>query len=106
MQRMTILVAAGAIVVAPASAFAGPPASGSLSPHHDTGQPNAECEDGGTAPSQSGRDPGPGSPFLNEDSVAAAHYAGHQPGINDKNTASNSQYDIACFRGPDRPDGE
>ena len=47
MQRMTILVAAGAIVVAPASAFAGPPASGTLSPHHDTGQPNAECEDGG-----------------------------------------------------------
>jgi len=27
-------------------------------------------------------------------------------GINDKNTASVSQYDIACFAGSDRPNGE
>ena len=107
MNRTMTLIGAAAIALAPAIAFAAPPASGSISPNHETGQPGAECEDeGGTAPSQSGRDPGPGSPFLNEDSVAAAHYAGHQPGINDKNTASNSQYDIACFRGPDRPNGE
>jgi hypothetical protein len=106
MKRTITLLAAGVIALAPAIAFAGPPASGSLSPHHDTGQPGVECEDeGASAPSQSGRDPGPGTPFLNEESVSAAHYAGHQPGINDKNTASSSQYDIACFRGPDRPAG-
>jgi hypothetical protein len=83
------------------------PASGSLSPNHQTGQlvggeDGLECEDG-VAPSQSGRDPGPGSPFQ-EDSKSGAHYAGEQAGINDKNTASVSQYDIACFGGRDRPD--
>jgi hypothetical protein len=102
MKRTITLLAAGTIGLASAIASA-QPASGSLSPHHATGQPDVECEDGGTAPSQSGRDPGQGTPFLNEDSVSGAHYAGHQPGINDKNSASNSQYDIACFRGPDRP---
>ena len=106
MNRTITLLTAGVIGLAPTIAFAGPPASGSLSPHHETGQPGVECEDeGATAPSQSGREPGPGSPFLNEESVSGAHYAGHQPGINDKNTASSSQYDIACFRGPDRPNG-
>jgi hypothetical protein len=104
MKRTLTLLAAGLVATAPTIAFAAPPAPGSISPAHETGQPGVECEDeGATAPSQSGRDPGPGTPFLNEDSVAATHYAGHQPGINDKNTASNSQYDIACFRGPDRP---
>jgi len=100
------LVAAGMVGVAPAIAFAAPPASGSLSPRHATGQPGVECdEEGASAPSQSGRDPGPGSPFQ-EDSVSGSHYAGEQAGINDKNTASVSQYDIACFRGPDRPTSE
>jgi hypothetical protein len=105
MNRTITLIGAAAVALAPAIAFAAPPASGSISPNHATGQPGVECEEGGTAPSQSGRQPGPGSPFLNEDSVSAAHYAGHQPGINYKNTASNSQYDIACFGGPDRPNG-
>jgi len=107
MKPTLTLLAAGVVALAPTIAFAAPPASGSISPAHETGQPGVECEDeGATAPSQSGRDPGPGSPFLNEDSISAAHYAGHEAGINDKNTASNSQYDIACFRGPDRPSGE
>lgn len=103
MRRTFALFAATMISVAPTMAF-GQPASGSISPNHDTGQPGVECEDeGATAPDQSGREPGPGTPFLNEDSVSGAHYAGHQAGINDKNTASSSQYDIACFTGPDRP---
>jgi hypothetical protein len=107
MKRTMRMLAAGAIALGPTIAVAAPPASGTISPAHETGQPGVECEDaGGTAPSQSGREPGPGSPFLNEDSVAGAHYAGHQAGINDKNTASSSQYDIACFRGPDRPSGD
>lgn len=106
MNRTMMLIGAAAVALAPTIAFAAPPASGSISPNHATGQPGVECEDAGaSAPSQSGREPGPGSPFLNEDSVSGAHYAGHQPGINDKNTASSSQYDIACFRGPDRPNG-
>jgi len=107
MYRTVTFFSAAAIALAPTIVFAAPPASGSISPNHATGQPGVECEDeGATAPSQSGREPGPGSPFLNEDSVSGAHYAGHQAGINDKNTASSSQYDIACFGGPDRPDGE
>ena len=104
MTRTLLLLAAGAMALTPTTILAAPPASGSISPSHETGQPGVECEDvGATVPSQSGRDPGPGSPFLNEESVSGAHYAGHQAGINDKNTASSSQYDIACFRGPDRP---
>jgi hypothetical protein len=79
------------------------PAPGSISPSHQTGQQvgddGLECDEGGTAPSQSGREPGPGSPFQ-EDSVSGSHYAGERDGINNKNTASVSQYDIACFRGP------
>ena len=97
---------AAAIMLAPAIALA-QPAPGSISPHHETGQQvggeeGLECDEGGTAPSQSGHEPGPGSPFQ-EDSVSGSHYAGEQDGINNKNTASVSQYDIACFRGPDRP---
>ena len=106
MNRTIALIGATAVALAPAAGFAAPPASGSLSPSHATGQAGVECEDeGATAPSRSGREPGPGSPFQ-EDSVSGSHYAGEQPGINDKNTASSSQYDIACFRGPDRPDGD
>ena len=106
MNRCVTLIGAAAIALTPTISLAAPPASGSISPNHETGQPGVECEDeGATVPSQSGRDPGPGTPFLNEDSVSAAHYAGHQAGINDKNTASSSQYDIACFRGSDRPTG-
>jgi hypothetical protein len=105
MRRTIALFAATTIAFAPGMALA-KPTSGSISPTADTGQPGAECTDeGGTAPSQSGRDPGPGSPFQ-ADSVSGSHYAGEQAGINDKNTASVSQYDIACFRGSDRPDGE
>jgi hypothetical protein len=104
-MRLTISVLVATILVlAPAIGLA-QPAPGSISPSHDTGQqvPPLECEDAGedAAPSNSGREPGPGSPFQ-EDSISGAHYAGEQDGINNKNTASNSQYDIACFKGPDQ----
>jgi hypothetical protein len=106
MKRTIALLAAGAMALTPTISFAAPPAAGSISPNHETGQPGVECEDeGATVPSQSGRDPGPGSPFLNDGSTSGANYAGHKAGINDKNTASSSQYDIACFGGPDRPTG-
>ncbi|HEX6604483.1 MAG TPA: hypothetical protein VF027_06365 [Sphingomicrobium sp.] len=104
MKPIIACCAAGALALAPGTLFAqrGPPAAGSISPSHDTGQQvgddGLECEDG-VAPSQSGRDPGPGSPFQ-EDSISGSHYAGEQDGVNNKNTASVSQYDIACFKGP------
>ena len=106
MKRTIALVAATAIFAAPGTVLAAPPSSGSLGPTQ-TGQPGVECDEEGAVPpgTQSGREPGRGSPFQ-EVSVSGAHYAGEQAGINDKNTASVSQYDIACFRGPDRPDGE
>jgi len=101
--RTIALFAATAFLFGPAGAFA-QPAPGSISPNHETGQQvgddGLECDEGGAAPSQSGRDPGPGSPFQ-EDSVSGSNYAGERDGINNKNTASVSQYDIACFRGPD-----
>lgn len=106
MRRAFTFFAATIISLAPTAGFA-QPASGSISPAHATGQPGVECdEEGAVAPGgQSGRAPGPGSPFQ-EDSVSGSHYAGEQAGINDKNTASVSQYDIACFPGPDRPNGD
>jgi hypothetical protein len=101
MKLVAHAIAATAISLAPAIALAQPPAAGSISPAHETGQANVECEDFGedAAPSQSGHEPGPGSPFQ-EDSISGAHYAGEQDGINNKNTASVSQYDIACAKGP------
>ena len=103
MRRTLTAFAATTLLVAPALAVA-QPAPGSISPHHETGQQvggedGLECDEGGSAPSNSGRDPGPGSPFQ-EDSISGSHYAGEQDGINNKNTASVSQYDLACFKGP------
>ena len=106
MRRTFPLFAATMISIAPTVGLA-QPAAGSISPNHETGQQvgdfvaggGLECEDG-VAPSQSGRDPGRGSPFQ-EDSKSGAHYAGEQDGINNKNTTSVSQYDLACFKGPD-----
>src|SRR4051795_5375679 len=108
MKRTIRMLAAGAIALGPTIAFAAPPSTGSLSPHATTGQPGVECDDG-TPPGNSAEDHGNpdvnGSPFGDGTSVSGSHYAGEQAGINDKNTASVSQYDIACFRGPDRPSG-
>jgi len=105
MKRSMTLLAASAIALAPALASA-QPAPGSISPNHDTGQQvggedGLECDDG-VAPGSSTRQhaAGQGSPFQ-EDSVSGSHYAGEQDGINNKNTASVSQYDLACFKGPD-----
>jgi hypothetical protein len=58
------------------------------------GQPNASCEDAGVRPGQA--EFAPGSAF-NPDGTAGGKYAGEQPGINDKNDHSVSQYDVACL---------
>jgi hypothetical protein len=93
------MIAAGAIALAPAIAFAapgngnGPPAPGSISPNHDTSQPDQSCEILGNQPGHSTSSPG--SAF-SPDGTGGAHYAGEQP-QNTKNTASVSQYDVACL---------
>jgi hypothetical protein len=63
------------------------------------GQPNQSCEELGTTPGNSATAQGGGSPFSGEDSTAGTHYAGSQP-QNSRNTASVSQYDVACANQP------
>ncbi len=108
MRRTIALFAATTLTLSTTAVWGAPPAPGSISPNHVTGQQvgdqvpggGLECDVGGTPPSQSGHEPGPGSPFQ-EDSVSGSHYAGEQDGINNKNTSAVSQYDLACFKGPD-----
>ncbi|HEY2930088.1 hypothetical protein [Piscinibacter sp.] len=64
-----------------------------LGPSH-TGQPNKSCEDTPNTPGKSAT--APGSAF-NPDGHAGTVYAGEQP-QNSRNTASVSQYDVACAR--------
>ena len=59
-----------------------------------TGQPSVECEE--ARPGRSAA--APGSAF-NEDGKAGTRYAGEQP-QNSRNTASVSQYDVACLHQP------
>ena len=108
MNKIATLVGAGALALGAvvSTPSYSQPVPGSISPHHTTGQQvgdqvpggGLECDEGGSAPSQSGRDPGPGSPFQ-EDSISGSHYAG-ETDHNNKNTSSVSQYDLACFKGP------
>lgn len=63
-----------------------------------TGQPNQTCGSD-TAPNTPGNAASaPGSAF-NPDGKAGTVYAGEQP-QNSRNTASVSQYDVACFHQP------
>ena len=59
-----------------------------------TGQPSQSCEDLGNQPGNSMS--APGSAF-NPSGTAGGVYAGEQP-QNSRNTASVSQYDVACAR--------
>jgi hypothetical protein len=65
-----------------------------LSPAHTTGQPNANCETLGNQPGNSIS--APGSAF-NPSGTSGGVYAGEQT-QNSRNTASASQYDVACAR--------
>ena len=65
-----------------------------LEPAHATGQPNKSCETTPTTPGRSAT--APGSAF-NPSGKAGTVYAGEQP-QNSRNTASVSQYDVACSR--------
>lgn len=67
------------------------------------GQPNQSCQDingGNTGPSYPGHTTtAPGSAFNETNGIAGSVYAGSQP-QNSKNTASVSQYDVACEMQP------
>lgn len=119
MRILTMLAAAGAIAVVPAIAMASPPGGGggprtqtttapatsptgngggynhSNSPAHATGQPMQSCETTGSPPGGSGS--APGSAFSG--GTADSKYAGTQP-QNSRNSASVSQYDVACANQP------
>ena len=120
MKSSFTLLAAGALAFAPGLAMASPPSgSGSMthsprattttttpsatgpnhlnSPAHATGQPNQSCETTGSPPGKSASSPG--SPFNEEGGKAGSKYAGEQP-QNSRNTASVSQYDVACANQP------
>jgi hypothetical protein len=100
MKTMTTAIAALAIALSPTATLAAPtstpPTSGSISPAHDTGQPDASCEDLGNQPGNAGSADNTGSAF-SPNGKAGTVYAGEQAGRNDKNTASVSQYDVACL---------
>ena len=124
-RDFTLLAAAAALAIAPAPAAATPP-SGSPSdahgpptattatptpsatgngggynhlnsPQHATGQPMQSCETTGSPPGHSGT--APGSAFNQDGGTAGSKYAGEQP-QNSRNTASVSQYDVACANQP------
>ena len=94
------LLAAVAAATVPSSSFAvppathGPPAPLSISPNHETGQPDQSCED---LSNQPGRSIDASGSAFNPDGTSGTMYAGEQDGINNKNTASVSQYDVACL---------
>jgi hypothetical protein len=122
-RHLGLLMAAGAIAVAPAVATASAPGRGGAamhgptmtaptatphsptgngggvnhmnSPQHVTGQPMQSCETTGSPPGGSGT--APGSAFSG--GKADEKYAGTQP-QNSRNTASASQYDVACANQP------
>ena len=107
MKRLTNIIAIAIITATPAAALAVPGNSqGSTNgqgynhlngpPADQTGQPNQDCEALGTTPGQAAD--APGSAF-NPDGNAGTHYAGEQP-QNARNTASVSQYDVACSNQP------
>ena len=122
MKNYIPLKAVGAIVFVSSLATASPPSGGSVgshgpsmttptmpstvtngggynhmnSPAHVTGQPNQSCQTTGSTPGNSAT--APGSAF-NTAGTAGSKYAGTQP-QNSRNTASVSQYDVACANQP------
>jgi hypothetical protein len=125
MKPITSIMTAGAIALAPGFAMAAPPSGGGPamhgppttpttttatpsatgngggynhmnSPQHATGQPMQSCETTGSPPGNSSS--APGSAF-NPNGKAGSKYAGEQP-QNQRNTASVSQYDVACANQP------
>lgn len=111
MTKRILLFGAAAMVLAPAAGGAQTaPGQGQfngqgynhLNSGNATGQPNQDCQD--LVASGMGAYPGnssasPGAPFNETSGHAGGQYAGSQP-QNSRNTASVSQYDIACANQP------
>ena len=114
-RTISLLAAAGALALGPTIASAAPtPPSPTTAPGNGqyngtgydhtnsgnaNGQPNQSCEESVTTPGNSASAPGGGSPFGGDTSTAGTHYAGSQL-QNSRNTASVSQYDVACSNQP------
>ena len=84
-----VLAIAGAAAVSSSAATLGP---------SQTGQPNQTCGSATAPNTPGGSATAPGSAF-NPNGKSGTVYAGEQP-QNSKNTASVSQYDVACFERP------
>ena len=106
MKHLVRVFGAAAIMLSPAFASAQAPGQGQTNGQgywHDngptsTGQPGKECGDE-DAPNRPGNaQNAPGSAF-NPDGNAGTHHAGEQP-QDSRNSASVSQYDVACFHQP------
>lgn len=111
MTKAFVLFGAAAMVLTPAAATAQTaPGQGQfngqgynhLNSGNATGQPSQDCQD--LVASGEGAYPGnssasPGAPFNETSGHAGGQYAGSQP-QNSRNTASVSQYDIACANQP------
>jgi hypothetical protein len=99
MKSTLMLFGAAALVVAPSIASA-QTAQPTTQSGQALGQPNQSCQDvngGNTGPYYPGNtETAPGSAFNETNGIAGGMYAGSQP-QNSKNTASVSQYDVACF---------
>lgn len=105
MKATTLLIGAFALSFTPAHAIAqnapGNHSNNSSGSNHSngptsTGQPNQSCQLVGTTPGDAAD--APGSAF-NPDGKAGTRYAGQQP-QNSRNSASVSQYDVACANQP------
>jgi len=104
MTRLIAVLAAGTMALAPAMAIGAPtstpPTSGSISPPVTPSQPNQDCESLGNQPGNSTNNDGSAfSPTGKSGTV----YAGEQTNVNDKNTVSVSQYDVACEKNHSNP---
>lgn len=116
MKANLLLISAAALTLAPAIASAAPGGNGSTSTGSTTGvgydhlnsgnafgQPSQSCQDingGDTGPSYPGNaSSAPGSAFNETDGIAGSVYAGNVT-QSQRNTASVSQYDVACEMQP------
>jgi hypothetical protein len=112
METRILLLAAAATALVPAYASAQTaPGNGQyngqgywhMNGPDTTGQPNQSCQDingGNTGPDYPGNTSNaPGSAFNETSGNAGGMYAGSQP-QNSRNSASVSQYDVACSNQP------
>ena len=98
-MRLSItFIAAAALALAPSAAFAQQRPDPGSGPAHATGQPDVTCGEGDALGSPGHAAGAPGSAF-NPDGQSGTVYAGELD-QNSKNTASVSQYDVACENVP------